>query len=471
MNTIRTRIYIIFSLFFFSVSFLKACTIFMANDGKQVWIGNNEDESPDMNYRFWYFPEENNSFGYMLWSEKHEGYDPVMWQYPQGGLNEYGLFLDYTAIDNIPVIADPSKKTREQEVVNDILKTCKTVKEALMFINQFNLIKLSGAQLFIGDATGNYATVHGNYVIKKTDRNFTLTNYCIANGHKEACWRRETAYSKLDTFKHYNKNNISDILKESSQKWPGDVVTNYSMVVNLKNREMILYYKNDFKTPRIINLTEELKKGKHSKDITAYFPLGLSKILKDQYEQKGITGAINEYNELRKSAYKAYNFKNNEAVQFGVNLLKENKTDDAIQFFSNLQKYEKKSVDISNWLGIAYKSRHDFSISNSYFDTVLKHHKDDYLANLFYKRQDQKVIFKINEWSGAQNVKLIGDFTDWLKSPVKMEKKNGYWYCEVDIPEGIHQYKFLVDDVYYLPDPVNYLYTWKGDHINSLLFL
>ena len=464
-------VYLIIFLILSTVSLLKACTIFMANDGRNVWVGNNEDESPDMNYRFWYFPKENEAIGYMLWAEKHEGYESVMWQYPQGGLNEYGLFLDYTAIDNISVRIDPLKKTREQEIVNDILKTCKTVEEALTFINQFNLIKLSGAQLFIGDVSGNYATVHGNYVVMKTDRNFSLTNYCIANGHKEVCWRRETAYLKLAEFKYYNKANISGILKEASQKWPSDVVTNYSMAVNLKNQEMVLYYKNDFKTPRIINLSKELKKGKHSTDVAAYFPLGLSKILIHTYEQDGITSVINEYDKLRKNSHKVYNFNNNETLQFGINLLIENKTDDAIRFFSYLLKYNKKSTEVINWLGIAYKYKRNFSLSNFCFDNVLEHHHDNYLANLFYKKKDQKVIFKINEWSGAENVKLIGDFTDWLKNPIKLEKKAGYWYCEVVIPEGNHEYKFLIDGVYYLPDPVNLMYSWKGNNINSLLFL
>ncbi|MBK1896273.1 carcinine hydrolase/isopenicillin-N N-acyltransferase family protein [Chryseobacterium paridis] len=450
---------------------IKACTIFMANDGKNIWIGNNEDESPEMEYRLWYFPKENKSFGYMLWSEKHKEYQSLMWQYPQGGLNEYGLFMDYTAIDNIPVTIDPLKKTREEEVVNDILKSCKTVEEALNYINQFNLVKLSGAQLFIGDATGNYATVHGNYIVKKNERNFSLTNYCIANGHKESCWRRETAYSRLTTFKSYNKNNVSGILQEAAQKWPSDIVTNYSMAINIKKQEIILYYKNDFKTPRLISLSEELKKGKHAKDIDTYFPVGLSEFFKENYEQKGIKELVNIYNEIRKESPNLYNFNNNDDVLFGAHLLSENKVDDAIQFFSAVKKYDKTNDVINSWLGVAYKYNHDFTRSQSYFDEVITRNPDEYLPNLYYKRPDKKVIFKIKEWSGAQNVKLIGDFTEWLKEPIKMEKRQGYWYCEVVIPEGKHQYKFLVDDIYYLPDPFNLIYIWNGNNINSLLYL
>ncbi|ASK28932.1 hypothetical protein CEY12_01865 [Chryseobacterium sp. T16E-39] len=470
MDILGIRLYFLI-VAFFTTSLGKACTIFMANDGKNIWIGNNEDESSEMNYRLWYFPKENTSLGYMLWSEKLDGHDSEMWQYPQGGLNEYGLFMDYTAIDDIPVIISPLKKRREQEVVNDILKSCKTVEEALGFINQFNLVKLSGAQLFIGDASGNYATVHGNYVVRKTDRNFSLTNYCIANGHKEVCWRRETAYSKLTAFKSFNKDNVSGILREAAQKWPGDVVTNYSMAVNLKKQEIILYYKNDFKTPRTINLSVELKKGKHFRDMAAYFPYSLTTVLKDQYKQKGIKEVIYRYNELKRDSSKVFNFNNNDAIQFGAHLLSENKTEDAVQFFSDLQKQDKKNNELANWLGIAYKYNRNFSSSKTCFDAVFKSSPDNYLANLFYKRKDGNVVFKIREWSGAETVELIGDFTGWQKQPIKMKKEKGYWYCEIAIPEGKYQYKFLIDGVYYLPDPVNLMYIWKGDTINSLLYV
>ncbi|WP_447637423.1 hypothetical protein [Flavobacterium microcysteis] len=42
-------------LIFFGIELSNACTIFMANDGRNVWIGNNEDEDPALLYRLWYF--------------------------------------------------------------------------------------------------------------------------------------------------------------------------------------------------------------------------------------------------------------------------------------------------------------------------------------------------------------------------------------------------------------------------------
>ena len=85
---------------------------FMANDGQNVWVGNNEDENFSTKYRMWYYPANKESFGYMIWTELSIGklFYGLMYKNPQGGLNEYGLFMDYTAIDDTPVTNDPNKK-------------------------------------------------------------------------------------------------------------------------------------------------------------------------------------------------------------------------------------------------------------------------------------------------------------------------------------------------------------------------
>ncbi|NIF04022.1 hypothetical protein F3J23_01095 [Chryseobacterium sp. Tr-659] len=466
----KTRI---ISLFFIlnSIIPVNACTIFLANDGKNVWVGNNEDESSDMKYRFWYIPREEKSWGYMLWSEKHEGYNDVMWKYPQGGMNEYGLFLDYTAIDDIPVINVSSKLNREEEVVNDILKKCKTVKEALQFIAPYNLTKLSGAQLFIADSSGDYATIHGNYVVTKTTQNFSLTNYCIANGHQEACWRRETSMNLLSQYSSFNEKNITHILEEAAQRAPGDVLTNYSMSINLKKQEMVLYMKGDYTTPFKINLVKELSKGKHSSDLTEYFPTNIRTVLNSCYQREGIASTINLYNSLRKNSPDIYNFRNNDAILFGTDLIRAQKKDDAIAFIENLKNKDHRNILINSWLAIAYQYKGNSVQTSRYLNAVLKRDPDNYLANLYSVTSPGKVIFKINTWTGAQNVKLIGSFTEWLKNPISLEKKDGYWYGEVEIPKGRHEYKFLVDDVYYLADPFNLIYIWNGNNVNSILQL
>jgi predicted choloylglycine hydrolase len=276
---------------------INACSIFMANDGTNVWIGNNEDELQNVKYRMWFYPAKNQDFGYTIWTELSFGklLNGFSYLNPQGGLNQYGLFADFTAIDEVSTKTDPSKTDRKKQVVTDILKKCKTVEEALAYLSKYNLVKIKSAQLFIGDATGNYATIHGGYVVRKTENNFTLTNYCINNGYKEPCHRRDIASQYLTSTKTFQLNDITNILEKSTQKLPNNLISNYSMAVNLKTSTIYLYYKNDFATVSTLSLTEELKKGKHHKNIEEYFPQSITNTIEKELTNNGIDKAIEMY--------------------------------------------------------------------------------------------------------------------------------------------------------------------------------
>lgn len=457
-------------LIFFGIELSNACTIFMANDGRNVWIGNNEDEDPSLSYRLWYFPATGKSYGYMIWTElsADEKMNSLMYKNPQGGMNEYGLFLDYTAIDAVPASHDPKKQDREEEVVTYILKNCKTVKEALKFISKFNLIRLTGAQLFIGDANGDYATVHGSFIAWKTTDNFTLTNYCIKNGHHEACWRRDAANDYLKQNSTYALQDIVTILQRTAQKKPSNTITNYSMAVELKKKKVHLYYKNDFKTPVVISLTEELKKGKHFQDMASYFPKSISEIMLDKYSISGINGAISVYDSLRQYHPKEYNFNNHEAIELGIQAIAIDKTNDGIRFLECLKKYEPENLEIDTWLGVANRKEGRVEESNHYFTKVFDNDPGNYLATLFGKQQNQTVTFQMNDFEGAEQVLLSGDFSNW--KPIPMQKINDRWTCSVTLPKGEYRYKFIVNGIY-LADQINLLYTGSGPYIYSIFYV
>jgi 1,4-alpha-glucan branching enzyme len=46
----------------------------------------------------------------------------------------------------------------------------------------------------------------------------------------------------------------------------------------------------------------------------------------------------------------------------------------------------------------------------------------------------------------ARRVQLAGDFTHWTEHPINLHKnRNGIWETIVELPSGIHHYRFLVD--------------------------
>ncbi|PKW30197.1 carcinine hydrolase/isopenicillin-N N-acyltransferase family protein [Flavobacterium lindanitolerans] len=457
-------------LIFFGIELSNACTIFMANDGRNVWIGNNEDEDTSLSYRLWYFPVSGKSYGYMIWTElsDDEKINGLMYKNPQGGMNEHGLFLDYTAIDAIAVSHDPKKKNREEEVVTYILKNCKTVKEALKFISKYNLVRLTGAQLFIGDANGDYATVHGSFIETKATDNFALTNYCIKNGHYETCWRRDVANDYLKKKGTYALQDIITILQRTAQKKPSNTITNYSMAVELKKKNFHLYYKNDFKTPVVISLAEELKKGKHFQDMATYFPKSIYQIIIDKYSTDGIDGAISAYDSLRQNHSKEYNFNNHEVIELAIQAIAIGKANDGIRFLECLKKYEPENKEIDTWLGVANRKEGRLEESNHYFTKVFDNDPENYVATLFGKQQDQTVMFQMNDFEGAEEVFLSGDFSEW--KPISMQRINDRWACTVTLPKGEYHYKFIVNGIY-LADQLNLLYTGSGPYIYSILYV
>ncbi len=460
--------YVFISFIFTNTLIVNACSVFMANDGENVWIGNNEDEIQTTKYRMWFYPAKKNSYGYAIWTDLN--LKVLSYLNPQGGLNEFGLFIDFTAIDEAEILIDPTKPDRKKQVVTDVLKKCKTVEEALAFLCKYNLVKIKNAQLFIGDASGNYATVHGGYTVKKTENNFALTNYCIKNGHKEACHRRDVATQYLSTSTTFQLNDITNILEKATQKLPNNNITNYSMAVNLKTSIIYLYYKHDFSTVSTISLADELKKGKHHKDIVDYFPKSITPILENELGKNGIASAIAAYKTLRKSSNDKYNFKNNDAVNLAISWIEIGKINEAIQLLNCIKEFDQQKPNIYAWLAVAYKRENNLNESDNNYKIALEKDPDNYVATLFGKQENQKVTFKLPDFEGAEQVSLIGNFTGWTKNPIKMKKENSFWTCEILLPKGEITYKFLVNKDY-LADNKNFMHIGEGPKIYSKVYV
>jgi tetratricopeptide (TPR) repeat protein len=449
MQKLTNRLKYVFVSFILVNTFVvNACTIFMANDGQNVWIGNNEDEVQNTKYRMWFYPAKKSNYGYAIWTDLNiklfSSIKLKMLSYlnPQGGLNEHGLFLDYTAIDEIPIVKDEQKKDRKKQVATDLLKNCKTVDEALAYLNKFNLIKLNAAQLFIGDATGNYATVTGGYVVKKTNNSFALTNYCIKDGKKEACHRRDVAT-------HY---------------------LNFETTFQLNDITINLYYKHDFTTVATLSLMEELKKGKHHKDIETYFPKNISATLEKTYKDNGINTTIAQYKTLRKTSFDKYNFKNSDAINLAISWIDKGEPSNALQLLHCLNEFDSTNTAIQTWMGIANKKMNNIEESNKYFSKVLSQNPNDYLATLWGKQEAGKITFKVTDFEAAERVWLVGEFTNGLKNPIKMRKENDYWTCEVTLPKGEATYRFVVNNSYYV-DFINVLHVGKNENTLSKIYV
>jgi hypothetical protein len=55
----------------------------------------------------------------------------------------------------------------------------------------------------------------------------------------------------------------------------------------------------------------------------------------------------------------------------------------------------------------------------------------------------------------AESVELVGTFTDWRAGQLRLEgpDASGHWTAAVELPEGRHEYGFLVDGQRWVADP------------------
>jgi cyclomaltodextrinase len=68
-----------------------------------------------------------------------------------------------------------------------------------------------------------------------------------------------------------------------------------------------------------------------------------------------------------------------------------------------------------------------------------------------------RCIFHYTPEEKAQEVHLVGSFNGWdrLATPMQDDDGDGTWTVEVELPTGIHEYKFIADSTRWTNDPLN----------------
>lgn len=66
--------------------------------------------------------------------------------------------------------------------------------------------------------------------------------------------------------------------------------------------------------------------------------------------------------------------------------------------------------------------------------------------------QTKKTSFKL-KLPEANSISLVGDFNDWHTGATPMKKdKSGVWKAELRLDAGEYQFKYFVDDHYWMND-------------------
>ncbi len=240
-----------------------ACTILIATDGDRVLVGNNEDWI-DPNGRINFVPASPGRYGMIYFS--HSG------TFPQGGMNDQGLFFDGAATATHPVTSSANKPTFEGDLQYKIMRECATVEEALAVYDRYNLAFMAGHQTLIADATGDAAIIEGDTIVRKKGNYQIATNFRHSQTPSEniECGRYKIAEAMLSEADVVTVESVRDVLAAVHQE--GKNSTQYSNVYDLKNRVVYVYHFHNFTNVVKFNLADELKQGARVIDLPSLFP-------------------------------------------------------------------------------------------------------------------------------------------------------------------------------------------------------
>jgi len=240
-----------------------ACTVFYASDGVVALGGNNEDWH-DPNTKVWFLPAEKGKHGSVYF-----GYGDL---FPQGGMNDQGLFFDGLAVPPQKVLLSAGKPEFRGNLVAKIMEECATVEQALELFKAYNLGFMERSMLLLGDATGDSAIIEGDAIVRKKGAFQVTTNFrqSTAGAPESQCPRYALATRLLRGADRFTTALFRRVLAATHAE--RDTPTVYSNVYDLKRKIVYLYHFHNFENVVVMDLQEELAKGKRILSLPDLFP-------------------------------------------------------------------------------------------------------------------------------------------------------------------------------------------------------
>lgn len=239
------------------------CTVFYAADDQSALGGNNED-CFNPRTRIWFLPGEGGNYGVAV-----VGYEDL---YPQGAVNEAGLFFDGLAVTIINVPRQPGKAVYSGNLAMKVMRECGTVDCVVQLYDQYTREGMWNGYLLFGDSAGDSVIIEPQANIRKEGRYQVATNFYQSQVKPEARTDRRyaTAVNMLDQAGSVSVELFRSVLDATHQE--GQVHTLYSTIYDLKQDIIYMYFFHDFENVVTLDLKKELAKGIHAYDIPSLFP-------------------------------------------------------------------------------------------------------------------------------------------------------------------------------------------------------
>lgn len=235
-----------------------SCTIFSAMDKHgRMWAGNNEDFYWfDFSTQIRIVPKTDSTLSFIYFN-----YNNL--DFPQGGVNEAGLFYDANMVEASD-IEDGNRKTNfpgeTTELMLNMLRHCRSVPEVMILFDKYYVPELRTGQIHLADKEGNMGiiTIDSSWL---TSGHYQIsTNYNLSHHDDDykKCWRYPIAYSMLSAADP-TLELMTGICDSTSQHKGASTI--YSNVHNLTSGEMWFYYGWDYQNPYKTTFEEMITLG------------------------------------------------------------------------------------------------------------------------------------------------------------------------------------------------------------------
>jgi hypothetical protein len=236
---------------------LFPCFIMKIAHGGIVLTGNNEDINNPLS-KIWFEPPENGKHGITYF-----GYGS---NYPQGGMNDQGLFFDGVAGYLSDWKSSSWRLDYDGILFRKIMEECATVEEAVEVFNKYNFSAFQRVRIFLADRSGASAIVGWFDGDLKAVRD--------VGGFQAIGVRENTGLAMLkaitDGKKAADVDDVKGVLRACHRE--DENPTQYSNVCDLKNNTVYMYLFHDYSTVVKFDAAKEYKKGKHFYWLHSLFP-------------------------------------------------------------------------------------------------------------------------------------------------------------------------------------------------------
>jgi hypothetical protein len=254
------------------------CTVFTVSKGDRVFFGGNGDWIERDSY-YWVDPGGATGYG-AIWVGTRDNV--------QQGVNEVGLAYDANGLPRVDVNPHAERAPVSGSYASypiHILRACATVEEVVAWVNTHRWHTYMHDQMQFADATGDAVIISagadGELVYTRKPRGdgyLVSTNFNVANpinGYGYPCSRYETAQAQLrQQVKRAGELTSRDAASvlDAVHAAGGSSWTIVSLLADLPNGTVYLYYFYQFDRPVVLDVADEIANPRPAGPLSRLFP-------------------------------------------------------------------------------------------------------------------------------------------------------------------------------------------------------